>query len=402
MRRSVSYGAAAALSLLLALAQAPRGFAQPTAAPETPADSMVFFLSPRPNETVLGSVEVEVEALYTEVVEVALFVDGRESGRRREPPYRFTVELGDDYGAHSFEAVAYGANGELGRARRETPGIEVDDVLDLELQQLYVSIESGGAPGRLRVSDFEVRDLGTRQKIVTFEGGDAALTVAVLIDASVSMAGGRLTAAIAGAEAFFGGMRPLDEAAVYLFSDVLRWKTPYSENPLELSESLRSITSAGGTAMNDALYRAMRELEARQGRRVIILLSDGVDIHSFLNIEDVIWTAQRSRSVVYWIELREGDRTGVVTSHWRDHELHAREIDGLRELVNESGGRIVPIESPDRAAEAFGSILTELREQYVLGYYPIVNRNDGRWHRVKVKVKRPGVTVRTRGGYVDY
>lgn len=387
--------------LALALPAAPAGAAEVAESEEV--DSMVFFLSPHPTETVYGDIEVEVEALYQGVIEVVLLVDGEESGRSQSAPHRFPVALADGYGPHTFEAIAYGSDGELGRSTRETPGIAVDDVLDLELQQLYVTVESeGDRVGDLAVDDFEVRDLGGVQEIVTFEGGDAALTVAILIDASASMAGGRLAAALAGAEAFFEGMREYDEAAVYLFSDVLRLRTPFSENPQELSSSLRSVSTKGGTAMNDALYRAMRELEQRQGRRVMILLSDGIDIHSLLDVEDVKWTAQRSRSVLFWIELQEGDSAGRVTSAWRNHEKHDIEIQGLRDLVSETGGRIVPIPSPERAAEAFHSILTELREQYVLGYYPIVNLDDGRWHRVKVKVDRPGVKARTRGGYVDH
>lgn len=371
--------------------------------PDSTADSLVFFLQPRPNQTVFGDVEIEVEVLYQGVEEVVVIVDGVETGRLRTAPYKLDVSLGEDYGEHRFEAIALGAEGELGRTVRTTPGIEVDDAIDLELQQLYVSIESKeGAGARLDAHEFEVRDLGGVQTIVTFEGGDAALTVAMLIDASESMAGGRLAAALAGAEAFFQGMRELDEAAVYLFSDVLRWKTPFSQNPLELSDSLAQVRSGGGSSINDALYRGMRELEQRQGRRVIILLSDGIDIHSWLGIEEVVWAARRSRSVVYWIELREGASASLVTSHWRDSEGHAEQMEGLRALVAESGGRIVPISGPDKAAEAFSSILEELREQYVLGYYPTVNLGDGRWHRVRVKTTRPGVKVRTRGGYVDY
>ncbi len=366
-------------------------------------DSLVFFLSPRPNETVFGEVEIEIEALYEGVTEIVVLVDGAEAGRLRRPPYEITVSLGDDYGSHRFEAIAHGRDGELGRTVRETPGIEVDDRLDLELQQLYVTVEARDGDTRgLRAFDFEVRDQGTVQEIVTFEGGDAALTVALLIDASDSMAGGRLEAALSGARAFFGGMRELDEAAIFLFADVLRWKTPFSQNPLELGDRLEAVSSRGGSAINDALFRGLRQLERRQGRRVIILLSDGVDIHSLLDIDQVTWVARRSRSVIYWIELREGRSDGLVTSHWRNRENHGAEIEGLRRLVAETGGRIVPISSPDRASEAFSVILEELRAQYVLGYYPSANRGDGRWHRVRVKLDRPGFKVRTRGGYVDY
>ena len=76
--------------------------------------------------------------------------------------------------------------------------------------------------------------------------------------------------------------------------------------------------------------------------------------------------------------------------------------DGLRRLVDESGGRVVPISGPEEARSAFGEILEELRSQYVLGYYPTVRIGDGRWHRVDVRLRRPGFNVRTRGGYVDW
>lgn len=365
--------------------------------------SLVFFLSPRPNEAVYGEYEIEVESLYEELVELVVHVDGVEVGRLTEPPYLLTVSLGENYGPHHFEAIAIGSQGELGRVTRHTPGIAVDDEIDLELQQLYVTVEDKNPSGRrLAVADFEVRDLGSRQEIVTFEGGDAALTVAVLIDASESMEGERLRSALAGAEAFFQGMQELDEAAIYLFSDQVQWRTPFSQNPLELRERLSSIRARGGTAINDSLYRSVRELEGRQGRRVVILLSDGVDIHSLLDLEQVLWAVRRSRSIVYWIELREGGGAGSATSHWRDSEAHTLELDGLRHLVEETGGRVVPISGTANAPEAFRSILEELRAQYVLGYYPTLNLDDGRWHRVKVRVASPGFKVRTRGGYVDY
>ncbi|MFQ5526500.1 MAG: VWA domain-containing protein [Thermoanaerobaculia bacterium] len=399
MLQKTSWNAAISTAVLATCVSIPPAFAQQ----EAVEDSMVFFLSPRPNVPQFGEIEIEVEALYETVLEVVVSVDGIETVRLSRSPYKATVDLGESFNSRRFVAVAYGPDGELGRAVRVTPGIAVDDAIDLELQQLYVSIESRDETAvRLKAGAFEVRDLGSLQRIVTFEGGDAALTVAVLIDSSESMAGGRLEAALAGAGAFFEGMRELDEASVFLFSDVLRWRTPFSQNPLELRESLAAVTSRGGSAINDTLYRGLRELELRQGRRVIILLSDGVDIHSLLDIEQVTWAARRSRSVIYWIELREGISSGLVTSHWRNYEAHSVEIEGLRRLVAETGGRIVPIAGPERAAEAFGSILEELRAQYVLGYYPSINLDDGRWHRVRVKVDRPGLKVRTRGGYVDY
>jgi len=365
--------------------------------------ALVFFRSPSAGEPALGTVEVEVEVVGEGSSEVVLLVDGVEKARLERPPFRATVDFGNTFGPHHFEVVVLDAGGlELARASRETPGLRVDDRVDLELRQLYVTVSSpDGTQTRLAEGDFELRDERVEQKIVTFEGGDAALTVALLVDASESMHGGRLDAALAGAHAFLSGMNDLDEASVMLFSDLIRSQTLVSQEPEALAQQLAGVEARGGTALNDALFVALGQLERRQGRRVVVLLSDGFDIHSVLSIRDVLWSMRRSRSLIYWIEVTEGLENLGITSPWRGSEAHAEEKDGLQSLVTESGGRIVRIEQVEEATAAFEEILAELREQYVLGYYPSVRLADGQWHRVRVKVRRPGFKVRTRGGYVD-
>lgn len=369
-------------------------------AAETEDDPEVVFYSPAAHRPSGGETEIEVEVWAEGVEEVVFRVDGSEVGRLGEPPWRLVVELDEELGAHLFEVIALGAGGEIVRGELETPALRIDETVRLELQQLYVTLESGDAEApALELTDFDVRDDGVRQRIVTFERGDAALAVALLVDASESMRGGRLAAALEGARTFLRGMRDLDEAVLYLFADSLRYRSPPTQDAAALQADLAAVEAVGGTALNDALYAALRQLEFRQGRRVVVLLSDGVDLHSALRMEDVLWTMRRCGSVVYWIELV---RNASVSSPWRDAAAHRREREGLRRLVEQSGGRIVPIESTDQAAGAFADILDELRRQYVLGYYPTVNRDDGRWHDVRVRVEGRRVKLRTRGGYVDY
>ena len=74
----------------------------------------------------------------------------------------------------------------------------------------------------------------------------------------------------------------------------------------------------------------------------------------------------------------------------------------LDQTVLESGGRILGVSSPDDIGDLFIQILWELREQYVLGYYPDNRRNDGAWHRVRVRVQEPDVDVRAPKGYIDH
>ncbi len=361
-----------------------------------------WFVSPPALEPAIGEVELEIGFEGAGVVREARFlVDGREVGRLSRPPYRLLVELGEEFGPHRFEAVLMGADGELARAVRETPGLRIDEQIDLGLQQLYVALEGARPAAPLTAGEFAVIDDGRRQEIVTFEGGDAALAVALLIDASQSMVGGALEAAVGGARALLEGMQALDEASLVLFADAVLHRGPYTQEPAELARALEGVSAAGGTALNDALYLAIRQLESRQGRRVVVLLSDGLDIHSALSIEEVLWAARRSRSVVYWIELRGPRYQERVVSPWRSADQHDAERRGLAQLVRETGGRVVPIAEAGEAGVAFGEILAELRSQYVLGYYPTRDLDDGAWHPVAVRVAAPGVRARTRGGYVD-
>ncbi|HUO86690.1 MAG TPA: VWA domain-containing protein [Thermoanaerobaculia bacterium] len=364
----------------------------------------VFVTSPSPQSGVFGEVTIEAEVLTSEPNVVVVFrVDGEVVGRRTEPPWRLVVDVGQDNVPHTFEVIATDASGETATARVVTRTIAVDDAVDLELQQLYVTVNRG--PRRvldLPRSAFTVIDERQRQELVTFERGDVPLTAAILVDSSLSMRGPRIRTALEGVRAFASGMRDLDEASLMLFSDRLLRVTPFTSDASGVAGGLDAIQAEGGTAVNDFLYAALKRLDAEQGRRVVILLSDGTDVESVLSIEDVLWKARRSQALVYWIRLLEGGGTVVSrTSAWRDAAGHAGELSGLARLVSESGGRIVDLQRIEDAPGAFREVLSELRDQYVLGYYPTLNLNDGRWHRVQVRVDGP-YTVRAREGYVDY
>ena len=367
----------------------------------------VFITNPKPLEGVFGEVEVVAEVLSAEpVAEVVISVDDRVVARLTRPPWRARVDVGQGNVPHTFDVTARDVHGETASARVVTRTIAVDMQLDLELQQLYITITRGGNR-LLQVprEAFRVYDEGKEQEIVTFETGDVPLTAVLMVDTSVSMEGERLRAALEGAKAFVGGMRELDEAALMLFSDRLVHQTAFSSDAGAIAAGLDGIEAAGGTALNDHLFAALKMLEAQQGRRVVILLSDGTDVESTLGIQDVLWKAQRSQALIYWIRLREEAQGNVVsrTSGWRDMEGHRRELEGLAQVVNQSGGRIVEISRIADASGAFRDVLAELRDQYVIGYYPSRNENDGSWHEVRVRVQgQGGVGIRTREGYVDF
>jgi Ca-activated chloride channel family protein len=369
----------------------------------------VAILEPGPFDAVSGEVRVVIGVEAAEpVARVELYVDGRLLTTLAEPPWEATVELGPQNEEHVFRAVAYGASGARGEMSLETPAIEVDEVMELPLQQLYVTVTRGAdRVTTLSRESFRVVDAGEVQQLVTFEGGDAPLTAVLLVDSSQSMRGERLQAAIRGAQAFTAGMKELDEAMAILFADRLLRATPFTDDPEELRSLLEGVEAGGGTALTDHLYAAFKILDGRQGRRVVVVLSDGFDVYSGLRMKDVLWKAQRSQAIVYWIQLKDqvaavGSEPGLYLSSWRDAEANREEYETLRRLVLETGGRIQEIERIGEVESAFQSILAELRDQYVLGYYPTDLRRDGSWRQVQVRVRGVGNSARVREGYVDF
>lgn len=364
----------------------------------------VFIASPSTLEPAFGNVEVVVEVhAEQELAEVALVVDDRKRVRLTEPPWRFLVDLGDENREHSFKVVARTLEGAIGESAIKTPAIRVDEELDVELQQLYVTVtQDDRRVLDLQQNDFTVRDNGQPQQIVTFARGDVPITAAVLVDSSESMKGERLDGALRGAKAFVDGMKELDEAMLMLFSDRLLRATPFTDQSSELLAALEGVSPGGNTSVNDHLYLALKLLEARQGRRVIVLFTDGADLHSVLDMDDVMWKARRSQVLIYWIVLldRGAANTSYITA-WRDKNDNARQLEGLARVTEQTGARVIGIRNVEETEKAFREILAELREQYVLGFYPSSSQDDGKWHEVKVSVARSGAEVRAREGYVD-
>lgn len=370
----------------------------------------VVLSAPTAGQAVFGSVRVVAEVAPPGAAErVEFFVDGRPAGVAAGPPHEIVVDVGQENVAHRFRVVAHGPGGATAVAEVTTPAIEVDAQFSVELQQLYVTARQDARRVLdLSQDDFEVLDEGRRQELVTFARGDIPFTAVVLVDASLSMEANKLAIALAGAQAFVGGMRPLDEAKVVVFSDRMLAATSFAGPADSAAFDLGKAVATGGTSVNDHLYLALKLLEARQGRRVVVLLSDGMDTTSALRLREVLFKARQSQALVYWIRpLERGgrvldrNRARKLFSSWKTGPEHADELDLLGQIVTESGGRILEGNPLDDLTDEFDEVLRELREQYVLGFYPADPRHDGRWHRVEVRVRRSGIDTRA-GGYLDF
>lgn len=389
----------------------------------------VEILQPAVGQPLFDLVTVSLHLQGTaEIDRVEIQVDGQLAGTLRQPPWQLEVDVGSENRERHIAVQAFGRHGEVARSHLVSPAVEVHEAMDLDLQQLYLTVTNRR---RERVVDVDraaltLRDDGRRQEIVTWAGGEIPFTAVLLVDASNSMTGGPLQAALRGARRFVSGMQTHDEARVLVTSDrVLKsspWGGPLNEtDAATFASSLQPQQAEGGSAILDHLYMALELLESRQGRRVLILLSDGHDQHSHLTAQQVQEVARQSQAMIYWVRLGGGDasvngRSQIAwtsgSSHqvqmlryplsaWRDKEMKNTIQRTLEEAVQRSGGRILPVTTWRGIEPAFADILQELRQQIAIGYYPEPRRDDGSWRPVKIRLKGHGLSVRTRQGYVD-
>lgn len=364
----------------------------------------VRIVRPVSGEALLGETEVraEVTPAGTPVQRIEFLLDGVPAGTATQAPYRILIDAGDENREHRLEVVAYGPGGERATASVLAPRLHTDVEIRVDLQQLFVTVENRGRPVLdLTKEDFTVYDQGTLRPLVTFGRGDIPFTAVLLVDSSASMQDGRLEKALEGARGFLAAMAPLDQAKLVLFSDHVLLETPFTNIQPVLTLGLRGVTPSGGTALNDALYLAVKRLESRRGRKIVVLLSDGVDVESVLSIEEARAIARR-QVTLYWLRLRRDEEGPNVrlSSGWRGSDEHQQELARLRAAVLESGGRIADLAGVEEIPATLTSLLKELRDQYVLGIAPRQTGSRGSWHEVRVDV-RGSLKARTQDGYFE-
>ena len=243
---------------------------------------------------------------------------------------------------------------------------------------------------------FEVYDNGKLQTITNFTADVQPLTVVVMLDTSGSMTLFLDFLKVA-AEQFVIRLLPEDRAKIGSFSDKIlfgpKQGMPFTANRDELVRILQNEVQFGNpTRLWDAVLLSMAELSEEPGRRVVLVFTDGDDNASQLaDRGDVIDRAQAENFMVYGIGFRSryfDGRSWVTTRPDR----------GLRPLAQQSGGGYFELTEAHELGPTFTRVADELHRQYVLGFSPEVL--DGKVHKLEVRVKAPGTTVRARQTYL--
>jgi Ca-activated chloride channel homolog len=242
----------------------------------------------------------------------------------------------------------------------------------------------------LAKEDFDVFDNEKPQPITYFDNSIHPITVVVMLDTSGSMT---LTIDLLkrAAEQFLIRLLPDDKAKVGAFNDKVQISARFTNNRDQLISSVMDLDYGNGTRLWDAIGLSLDELKGIEGRRVILVFTDGDDTSSKVGLGNVIDRARADEVMVYAIGLESEYFNG-------QRQVRSRPDGGLRKIADETGGGYFELKKTSDLAPTFTKVASELHSQYVIGFTPTLL--DNRVHKLMVKVKPAGLTARARRSYV--
>jgi Ca-activated chloride channel homolog len=244
-------------------------------------------------------------------------------------------------------------------------------------------------PG-LTQDDFEIFDNDKPQPITYFDNSVRPINVVAMLDTSLS-----LTLSIdllkRAAEQFLIRLLQDDKAKVGAFNDKVQVSAKFTNNRDDLVSAVHDLDFGNGTRLWDAVGLGLDELKSIDGRRVVLVFTDGDDTQSKLSLGTVIDRARTEETMVYAIGLESNYFDG-------QRRVRSKPDRGLKRLADETGGGYFELEKTSDLAPTFTQVASELHSQYVIGFTP--TQLDNRVHKLTVKMKQPGLSARARRSYV--
>jgi Ca-activated chloride channel family protein len=271
------------------------------------------------------------------------------------------------------------------------------------LVALNVTVSDGKhlVPG-LTLDDFSIYEDGVLQRVQFFESQQVPIDLILLIDTSASMAD-KMDVVHDAAVGFLKTLRDSDRGAVVTFGDNVNIAQALTSDRATLEEAIRQAQPHGSTALNNALYVAMKQFAraAQQSgevrRQAIAVLSDGEDTSSVIGFDDVLLMARKSGINIYTICLQ--NRYSIARAE-SGHKYFSESDYAMKTLAQETGAQSYFPQSVQELKGIYAGISDELSKQYSIGYAPINWRPDGRFRRIIVKVNaHPEFKSRARLGY---
>jgi Ca-activated chloride channel family protein len=242
----------------------------------------------------------------------------------------------------------------------------------------------------LQKEDFSILDNGKSQEINFFQNEIQPFTVVVMLDTSASMTGNLDLLKIA-AEQFLLRMLPADKGQVGAFNDKIQFSGTFTSDRDDLVSALQDLQFGNPTRLYDAINESMSALRSIEGRKVVLVFTDGDDTASKIGMGDVLDRAREEEVMIYAIGLQSEIFNGVRL-------VRTNPDRGLKKLAEETGGGYFELKEKDQLGPTFTRVAQELHSQYTLGFTPTAL--DGKVHKLDVKMRQAGQTARARKSYI--
>lgn len=319
---------------------------------------------------------------------VEFFLNETRIARLYQPPWIQQIPLPTDQRILYVRALAILEDGNSSEDLAFVKAPSQLDRLRVDLVELFVGVldRNGDPVESLEKSDFVIFEDGVEQEISRLDFiRHLPIHAGLVLDTSTSM-GEEIDAMLAAAGRFFERVvRPQDRAAVLVFDDSTQLRVPLTNDTRILTDSLTDLASGGDTRLYDALVESLYYFAGLDGKRALILISDGVDSASRYSFEEVLEYGQRSGIAVYPIVLGMSPRERVARGQ-------------MVRLARETGGRTFFARGRGDFDRIYTQIESELRSQYLLVYQSTRERSQ-EFRTVQVKLLSPGLKATTVPGY---
>ncbi len=276
--------------------------------------------------------------------------------------------------------------------------IDPDDVIkvDANLVTIPASVvdPQGKAVIDLKLEDFELKVEGQTRQISELSRAETPVRMVLLFDNSQSLRGAREFEKLAAIKFLRRVLRPIDMTAIYSIYTYPILAQPFTSDVNLLVRTIERfpVPEDGATALFDTIVKAAEYLRHYEGRKVIVIVSDGADTNSELqDFDAVLQRVQAADCQIYAVQTGHSESANL-------YDLMASRR--LQEFTSQTGGAVfVPKHTADLDV-AFTQIAADLSQQYVLSYYPNDDKRDGRFRTISLKIaRRPNLRVRARKGY---
>ena len=345
----------------------------------------IHITAPAADDFVLGKTKIEAAVTAetpADVDRVEFFVKDKVVFVDREPPYECIFDFGEQSKAWVIRAIAYHREGFSVSDVIVTRKITIESFEEVNRVILWVTVtdKSDHLIENLGKESFTVFEDGAPQTIREFFREERPITMAIVLDSSGSMRE-QLKEVHDAAASFVDTLRPEDHALVIDFDDKVFLLSDLTSDHDALKESVSSTEALGATALYDAIHAAFRKLRGIEGRKAIVLLSDGDDTSSQYAYDRILEEAKAQSVLLYAIGL--GDVKKSV----------------MKDLSETTGGRAFFVGKASQLGDVYRRIAEELRLQYYLSYSTTNTKWDGRFIKLEVKSKNSDWSVRARRGY---